>query len=288
MDLDAAAAQLYALDPADFISRRTELERQARKDGERELARQIHALRKPTMSAWVANLLVRERRESVEPFLQLGDQFRAAQQALAGSELRQLSRQRRQLVAALVQEARELALAAGHRVSDDVATEVEQTLDAGLADPDAASDLLAGHLRTALRHTGFGVPGEGDGTAQRPPAPRPSARDRRAGRDKVAAARRDAEKAAAEAAAEEAAAEQAEQGAATELRTAEERRTQAEDQVAELQADLAAATQRLADTKRDVDAATREHRRLTRAAQASRTRSQAAVHRVAEPAERWQ
>lgn len=288
MDLDAAVAQLYALDLAEFTSRRTELERQARKDGDRELARQIHALRKPTMSAWVANLLVRERRESVEPFLQLGDQFRAAQQALAGSQLRQLSRQRRQLVATLVQQARELALAAGHRVSDDVATEVEQTLDAGLADPDAASDLLAGHLRTALRHTGFGVPGEGDGTAQRPPAPpRPSARDRRAGRDKVAAARRDADKAAAEAAAEEAAAEQAEQGAA-ELRTAEERRTQAEDQVAELQADLAAATQRLADTKRDVDAATREHRRLTRAAEASRKRSQDAVHTVAELAERSQ
>ncbi|MBA2554973.1 MAG: hypothetical protein H0V10_15035, partial [Geodermatophilaceae bacterium] len=75
MELDAVAAELYALDPAEFTATRTEREKQAKADGDKELAKQIHQLRKPTVTAWLANLLARERPDSLRPLTELGGQL---------------------------------------------------------------------------------------------------------------------------------------------------------------------------------------------------------------------
>ena len=59
MDLESTAAELYGLAPGDFVAARTAAEKQARAEGDRELAGKIRALGKPTAAAWVANQLVR-------------------------------------------------------------------------------------------------------------------------------------------------------------------------------------------------------------------------------------
>lgn len=174
--LDAAADELYALEPGEFTAARTELEKQARSAGDKDLAKQIRQLRKPTVTAWVSNLLAHERPDSLVPLRELGDQLREAQQTLQGDELRQLSRQRQRLVHALVQEARGLAAERGQRVTEPVARELEQTLEATLADPTVADTVLAGRLTTAVLHAGFGVGGVVAGAARtagtrEPPAP---------------------------------------------------------------------------------------------------------------------
>ena len=80
---------------------RTALVAEARRDGERELAKQIGALRKPTRSAWLINLLARTAPDEVGALLDLGDALREAQVNLAGPELRRLSGERQKAVAAL-------------------------------------------------------------------------------------------------------------------------------------------------------------------------------------------
>ena len=58
------------------------------------------------MAAWVVNLLVRREAEQVEQVLGVGAALREAQANMAGDELRALTRQRRQLTAAVTTRAR--------------------------------------------------------------------------------------------------------------------------------------------------------------------------------------
>lgn len=157
MDLDTVTDELYALPREEFTSARNERARQARADGDRELATRIDRLRKPSTAAWLANLLAREQPDEVSGLIELGDALRRAHSELDGEALRQLSGQRHELVAALAGQARQLGHAAGHQVSDSVSRELEDTFTAALGDPDAARALAAARLTTALQ------PGTGDG-----------------------------------------------------------------------------------------------------------------------------
>lgn len=163
MDLESVADELYGLLPSEFTEVRNARAKEARAEGDRELAEQIRSLRKPTTTAWLANLLVREHGDELQPLLELGAGLREAQASLQGDALRSLSRQRHQLVYALVDQAKASARAVGQRVSDATARELEETLEAALADEEAADALQTGQLVTALEHVGFG--GFGESTA---------------------------------------------------------------------------------------------------------------------------
>ncbi|HEU5110811.1 MAG TPA: hypothetical protein VFT95_19905, partial [Micromonosporaceae bacterium] len=157
MDLDAVADELYGLWPGEFTAARTAREKEARAAGDKELAAQVKALGKPTTVGWLANRLVRDHADELQPLLDLGDALREATAVLQGDELRSLSQQQHQLVAALVRQARRDAAAAGHRVGEDAARGLEETLRAALADADLSEQLAAGRLTGGLQHAGFGV-----------------------------------------------------------------------------------------------------------------------------------
>ncbi|MCZ4120274.1 hypothetical protein [Streptomyces sp. H39-S7] len=170
MDLDDVADQLYGLRPEEFIAARSEHAAAAKKAGDRELAGQITALRRPSLSAWASNVLVREQPDVADPLVALGEQLRQAHQDLDGEQLRELGRQQRQLVAALARQARQLASQAGHQLGDDVQREIEETLQAVLASPEAAQAWAGGRLVKALtRPAGF--PGVAPGATPTPPKP---------------------------------------------------------------------------------------------------------------------
>ena len=130
---------------------------QAKADGDKALAKEIGALPKPSAAAWACNLLVREHRDEIENLVELGTLLREAQENLAGDQLRALDVQRRQLVAALTRQARALANDRGHPVSTAVATQVEETLRAAMADPDAGEALLSGRLTSPMSYSGMGT-----------------------------------------------------------------------------------------------------------------------------------
>ena len=60
MDLDAVPTERYGLAPADFTNIRDARASEANQAGDRELARTVGKLRRPTASASLANLLIRE------------------------------------------------------------------------------------------------------------------------------------------------------------------------------------------------------------------------------------
>jgi hypothetical protein len=161
VDLDAVADELYGLWPGEFTAARTEREKEARAAGDKELARQVKALGRPTTVGWLANRLVRDHGDELQPLLELGDALREATAVLQGEELRALSQQQHQLVAALVRQARRDAAGAGHRVGEDAARGLEETLRAALADADLSAQLAAGRLTGGLQHSGFGATGGG-------------------------------------------------------------------------------------------------------------------------------
>ncbi|HVM27363.1 MAG TPA: hypothetical protein VM433_06790 [Mycobacteriales bacterium] len=149
-DLSRIASALYALPPEDFTAAR---DAAARQSADRSTRTAVKALRRPTVSAWVVNRLARERAELLEQLLGLGSALAEAQAAGSGDDLRALGRQRRELVQGVVGAATDTV---GRELPAGVRSEVEQTLEAALADPAAADAVRSGALVRPLSFAGFG------------------------------------------------------------------------------------------------------------------------------------
>lgn len=181
-DVDEAADELYGLHPEEFVPRRTELVKAAKAEKASDVAKALGALRKPSLGAWLANVLARESPDEVGALEELGGQLRGAQESLSGDALRTLTQQRRELVGALVARARKLAREDGVGVGDSVARDLENTIAAALADPAAARAFAGGRLTTALEpgvgFEGGSAPARSAGGARRRPPPRGSSSSR--------------------------------------------------------------------------------------------------------------
>jgi hypothetical protein len=152
------ADRLYAALPDAFVAERDKAVADARDAGDRELAGAIAKLRKPSVAAWLVNLLALRRPDLVADLVELAGALRAAQRELRGDELRELSAQRRAAVSVLVEQARELAVTerpelAGAKLPT---ADVEGTLTAALADEDVAAQVRTGRLVRTIAYTGFG------------------------------------------------------------------------------------------------------------------------------------
>ena len=174
--LENIADELYGVPPADFIAARTAAAEANRT--EPGFGARLRVLRRPAPAAWVVNLLVRERRAELEDVLELGVALRDAQASLDRGALTRLGKERKAAIAGLAQTGGELAAAAGHPVATTVLDAVADTLDAGLADADAADAIRTGRLVRALETIGFepvdlaeavALPGRGSRAAAKRP-----------------------------------------------------------------------------------------------------------------------
>ncbi|MBB5867856.1 type IV secretory pathway VirB10-like protein [Allocatelliglobosispora scoriae] len=209
--LAEVAEELYALPPQDFTAARSAAAAQARSGGDRDLADAIGALRKPTVVAWLANQLVREHTDEMTALLELGEALRDATAGLDREQLRALAGRQREVVHALVQQARSLGSAAGRPVSEATARGLEETFHAALADAEAAVKLATGQLTDGMSRVGFPgiepvapVPKDADTSPRRkaptaPPAGSAASASKKAA-EELAAARRDEQEAKADAA----------------------------------------------------------------------------------------
>jgi hypothetical protein len=177
----AIADELYALALPDFTPAR---DAKAKEHKGTPLAAEVKALRKPSLAAWVVNLLVRQDADQVTQVLTVGASLREAAANLDGAELRALTKQRRQLTAAVTTGARALASSSGVKVTPAVSDQVEATLTAAMLDEDCAAAVRSGLLVTALSSNGVdasdlasavALPDAlGFEAAPAPPPPRPS------------------------------------------------------------------------------------------------------------------
>ncbi|SIN33388.1 hypothetical protein [Micromonospora cremea] len=178
--------QLYRTPPERFVAARDAAVAEARRAGDPATARQLARLRRPTVAAWLVNLLAIQRPELVADLVQLADALRAAQRELRGPRLRELSAQRRAVVGALVAEVRKLAAAEPDAppAGKLPLAEVEATLNAALSDADVAEQVRSGRLQRSASYAGFGevprpqlrlVTGDDEEQAAERPARRPGA-----------------------------------------------------------------------------------------------------------------
>ncbi|WP_427133890.1 hypothetical protein [Pseudarthrobacter sp. S9] len=177
-ELGGIAGQLYALPYGDFVAARTAAAKEVTAAGpaaeeQRSLAAEVRSLPKPSVAAWAVNMLAAHHPETLRDLAELGKSMRAAQSALDAAGLRSLGQERRQLLSGAVRTARAVAEQRGRKISDAVATEVEQTLRAATADEGAAAAVQSGRLLRALSADGVdvvelagavAVPGSGAGS----------------------------------------------------------------------------------------------------------------------------
>jgi hypothetical protein len=314
MDLADVADELYAVPPEDFIAERNAARDRAKAAGDKALAADIGGLPKPSTAAWVCNLLVRRQHEEIAQLIELGGLMREAQVNLSGEQLKELAKQRSQVVAALTRQARALAAGEGHPVSTAIGDQVEETLRAAVADADAGAALLGGRLTAALSYTGFGPVDLSGAVASARPATAPAEPTRPTRPTKGRASTADGDRAAREQRrkeAEERARREAEEARRRELAQAEQdaeeaaavardtaaaadaagqrvtqtaaRREELQARVAELQQELRRTEQRVTAASADLQEA--EHRRdaAVRRAQTAasiRDRSQQRLERL--------
>jgi hypothetical protein len=198
-----AGDELFGLPPEEFVAARDELVRRLRREGDAEAARQVKAIRRPSLSAWAVNRLARERGRALDPLLAAGERLRAAHQAaLAGegaAELRSAARAEREAVAGLVETALELLREAGHPTTDATRDRVAATLHAAAASPEAADLVRDGRLTSDLDPSGFGTAADAAfDEAAVATAGRAAGRGRDRGDTREAAAGQDGDRAASE------------------------------------------------------------------------------------------
>lgn len=178
MALQAAADELYGLPPEQFTAARDDFANRLRQAGERELATAVRDLRRPSVSAWLVNLLVRRSGPDLDDLVDIGDRIRSAMTSGAGDAVRTLTEERRSAIESLVAAVEAMA---GRPVTPAVAEEVRLTLEAATADLTAATAVRSGRLVRPLRYAGFGelpdlAGAVGLAPARAAPAPRPAGR----------------------------------------------------------------------------------------------------------------
>ncbi|MCC6498348.1 MAG: hypothetical protein IT193_19035 [Propionibacteriaceae bacterium] len=240
--LEPVTEELYANPPAEFVARRDALAAQARAAGDRLLAKQIKALRRPSVGAWYLNASARAGLASLKDLTDLGQQLRDAQAAGDFAALRVLAARRNPVVGAVVRELAAELGRLGTSASPAGLDEVRNTLASALADPGVADQLTRGRLDRPHNYSGFGALSSTAAVTTLPPA--------RSGRPAAAEDPAEAERIAREQAEQEVAAAEAELEAGIANRAvAEDRARAAGARVEALAAEFAEARDRLAEAE---------------------------------------
>ena len=154
--LAAALSSLYAVPPEEFMAERKRLVAAAKTDGDAAVAKEIGALRKPSLAAWAVNLLAREAPDLVDGLADLGGRMRAAQGRLDTDTLTSLRPERDQLLEEVVRTTVRLVSDAGRACSAAAQQDVRATAIAALADEQAMAAVASGQLARPLSYSGFG------------------------------------------------------------------------------------------------------------------------------------
>ena len=161
------ADELYGLPPEQFTEVRNERAKEIA-TWDRDLASEVRKLPKPTVAAWLANALVRTHTPTVKELISLGPALREAQSRRRREDMRRITDRRRALIRELVGAASQSAAQAGHSMGLQVQQQLEETLEAAVADDGSAALLRAGRLSSPLAFIGFG----GGSTSTQSPAAR--------------------------------------------------------------------------------------------------------------------
>jgi hypothetical protein len=268
--------ELYTLPLRDFIAARDRLASKLALGNQRERAREVKALRRPTVAAWVVNQLAHRNRGDLRRLIDAGEVLRQAHGRVlrrgSADDLRAAAKRRQEALRALRAVVGEILREAGSTAHLD---DVLATLEAASVDPGAAKAVIAGRLSRELpRPAGFG---EGGQLSLLPPPrqakpTRPTREPKRSPKLEAARKRRHARQLAAEARRLE---RKAARGEALAAR-ASRRTATLERQVKQVREQLQAAERRVRDVEARLERARREESRASGQAQELRRSAEAA------------
>lgn len=156
MSVDAAADELYGLEPSAFVARRDDLASQARAEKRRDVAAAIKKLQRPVVSAWYLNLAARDKLVSLVAYLRFARDLHDARAAHDSRRALALSRERSAREGRVLSDLARFLLERGVRPSPTALEEVRGTLR-GLLDDAAAVEVVAsGRLARPVPQGGSG------------------------------------------------------------------------------------------------------------------------------------
>ncbi|MPZ54352.1 MAG: hypothetical protein GEU79_16775 [Acidimicrobiia bacterium] len=154
-DIEKQIAGLYAEPLDQFTAARNDLAAQVKKDGDKEAAERVKALKKPSVSVWVVNQLVRTRELDLKRLLQAGERVEKAQKAmLAGKKAKFEDARNDQRVA--VRAMRSAATEILPNISASVLERVARSLEAA-SSAEGRDQLKDGLLTQDLEPPGFEI-----------------------------------------------------------------------------------------------------------------------------------
>jgi hypothetical protein len=156
-----AVEALYAETPDRFVAARNELAAHLTNAGDPDAAKQVTALRKPTVAAWAVDRLARDHSRELEALILAGKDLASAQREVAAGgrvdRLRQAADERRRLVDQLVRASADALASAGMSAARATLDKVADTLMAIATDEEAAERVRRGVLDKELpAPAGFG------------------------------------------------------------------------------------------------------------------------------------
>lgn len=161
-DFETTVERLYGGPPDRFVADRNAAAKQARANGDKDLAAQLQALRRPTAAAAVLNRFGRVAgKAQLQQLLDLGAQLREAQRTLDTRSLKSLGAQRNSLISGLLAAIEEEA----GPLTASVREQLTDTFTAAIADGDAGRAVASGRLVSGLSYSGFGEVELGDAVA---------------------------------------------------------------------------------------------------------------------------
>jgi methyl-accepting chemotaxis protein len=239
--LEREIDRLFELPLDEFTSKRNELARRLKGEGEKEAAEQVQTLDKPSVPAWTINQLARQQKASVKALLDAGAKLRKAQErALAGGRsdvLRAAQTEERRAVRDLTQRAEKILKDAERPASRATLERISATLGAAAVTEPARKALKAGRLTSEVKVTGFDALAGLDVPDRRTGARRDELAERRqekADAERLRKLQRTARELDDRAQAAEQKAEEAEEAAAEARHAAEEQRRAADAVASEL------------------------------------------------------
>src|SRR2546423_2020903 len=100
IDLEAQLDELFTTPPDRFVATREALVKELKREGRREEADTVHALRRPTVAVWGINQIARTHRDELARLVEAGAELeeRQSEGAAARDDIRAATRARRALL----------------------------------------------------------------------------------------------------------------------------------------------------------------------------------------------
>jgi len=158
VDLDNDIDRLYVAPREEFVRERDALVRTLRKAGDRDVAAEVAALRKPTLVAWTVNQLAHRERRNVDLLLDAGKRIIDAQQSSITqgdrADLDAAQASLRRAISGLTEQARAIL---GPDANKTTLTRIAETLRTAATAPAGRELLARGRLSEELSGTGWEI-----------------------------------------------------------------------------------------------------------------------------------